>query len=156
MGLSHTWNQDTNTRATTDQLCAAQTGPDYASFENIPKGLTDAVRDTAPQLPVLTTDAGGRKVNSPIFFTCNSDGTFDPQKADMEPQAVACDGAGLTGGRYFNNFYNIMSYFGDSVNGTNCDTRLHRHTFTAGQNARSQCVWRCYRLNQCGTGSFPF
>lgn len=150
--LQHTWNQDFyQSQQTPDSLCAPQTGHDYANSTKIDIGLTDAVRDTPPQLPATITSADGLKTNKPISFTCNMDGTFDPQAPAMASQALACNGTGLTGGKYFNNFYNVMSYF---TNG--CGAQKRKHTFTAGQNARKQCVWRCYRLNQCGDGTFAF
>lgn len=150
--LQHTWNQynssDTQTPA---QLCAAQTGQDYANPQSIGNGWTDGVRDTPPQtsqMPAMSNNKDGSMLNGPIFFRCNADGTFDPQAPAMQPQAPACNGSGLTGGKYFNNFYNIMSYYGSSVRSTDsCKRQKHRHTFTAGQIARMQRVWRCYRLN---------
>lgn len=110
--------------------------------------ISDGVRDTPPQLPLTlgnsTTPPG------PIFFVCNAEGSFDPSIGENQPITTSCAG----GGRYFNNFENVMSYHRCPMTGA------RKKTFTPGQISRSRCVWRCFRAGECGGvnggDTFPF
>lgn len=137
--VQHTWNM--NISSTDTALCEEAAGPGANKPRNIGEDLSDGVRDTPPQLANRTSNDG-------LNFGCDADGSFNPKNASQGP-ALACNGQQPTGGRYYNNFNNFMSYF----SGT-CDAGEHSKTFSAGQIARTRCVWSCYRDNQCGSGSF--
>lgn len=144
--LQHPWNNNQQQALTDAQLCAQSTGPNAINVVAISKRLSDGVRDTTPQLLRRAVNNNG-----PLglqFFACNADGSFNPEDPNQGPP-LACNGAAPTGGKYFNNFNNVMSYY---FNG--CGARQRAKTFSAGQLARMRCVWSCYRDNQCGTGSF--
>lgn len=142
--LQHTWNQNQRAATLTDDQLCKQSMTNFAEFISI--GISDGIRDTPPQLP-------DREKNRPIFFSCNKDGTVNPK--NLSTPAISCNGGSVDGGtsvtaKYYNNFYNIMSYYQSQC--TRSATR--KRTFTAGQNARMKCVYRCYRANECGAGNF--
>jgi hypothetical protein len=140
--LQHTWNE-----AAVDATTGCQQSTGYASAANLNAGRTDGIRDTPPQLP--ETFAAGATKSGPIFFRCTGDGSFDPAATQ---QAMSCAAGGKL---YFNNFHNIMSYWDPT-----CDIRrkpnTRQATFTPGQIARMRCEWRCFRMQECGGGTFPF
>lgn len=115
---------------------------------------TDGIRDTPPQLPAKF--AAGKEPAEAIFFECNADGTFNPNAAGMQPQALSCAAGGNL---YFNNFYNTMSYWTSRCAANRRTPRSRQTTFTPGQIARMRCAWRCFRQQECtagGGGTFPF
>lgn len=149
--MQHTWNANADASLNDTQLCDQQTGLGYAFYAAVAARVTDGVRDTPPQLPVRKVNAQTKQTElNPEFFGCNQDGSFNTSgNVTQFGRAISCDGLGLTKGKYYNNFYNMMSYyFGD------CAARTRARTFTAGQISRMRCVWDCYRANKCGTTGF--